>query len=1023
MSAHARLSPLAVASAGLVLWGICPGPAAAAVDSKTSKPIRFNQDIRPILADNCFQCHGFDQKSRKADRRLDQREGAFAEKDGVRAIVPGDLTKSEMHRRIHSSDPDEVMPPPKDGKKLTPEQKALLDEWIRQGAPYELHWSYTPPVKAAVPAQQHPVDAFIAQRHATVGMQFAAEADKRTLIRRLFFDVTGLPPSMAEVAAFEKDVSPEAYTRLVDTLLASPHYGERMAIPWLDVVRFADTIGYHSDTPRNIWPYRDYVIRSFNSNKRFDVFTREQIAGDLLPDATTEQKVGSAFNRLLLSTEEGGAQPKDYEARMLTDRVRAVGTVWLAQTIGCAQCHDHKFDPISTRDFYTMGAFFADISEGIVAKREPGMPVPAPEEEKKLADWKARLAALRDSLNNAQELEKLLPAWEASLAGGAPQTSWNLLPAEKMVSDKKSKLSADPDGFAVVAPESAHVEDVISLTVKTPEGAPTQGFRLEAVASEGLRDSKQKFTTRSANFVIHKVTVLSQGRQIGVLDSSASEEQKEFPGKQVADHAGKQPQSGWSPPAKSDATPELYLELMEAVPANSVLTVQIRFSNAAGKILGKARLSATQAEGMARAPRLLYPENIRKIVEVSAEKRNAQHKAALTAHIRETHPALLGKRREIAREDAALTAFVEALPKCIVSVHTDNKRVVRILPRGDWQNESGEVVAPALPSFFVKPPEDGRKLTRMDLANWLVSKENPLTARVFVNRLWKQFFGMGLSKVLDDLGSQGDAPVHGELLDWLACEFMDSGWDVKHMVRLLLTSRAYRQTSIASKELAARDPLNREWARQGRWRLDAELVRDNALQSAGLLVKTIGGPSVKPYQPEGYWENLNFPRRNYEHDNGPHQFRRGLYTWWQRSFVHPSMIAFDAPTREECAAERARSNIPQQALVLLNDPTYVEAARNLAVRIVKEGGTTADQRIEWAFRNVLQRAPSTAEKQQLSKLAGTHLVQFQDAPQQADTLLKVGISEVPGGAPTPELAAWTSVARVLLNLHETITRS
>lgn len=992
-------------------------------NSQTPREIRFNRDIRPILAEHCFHCHGFDQKTRKADRRLDEMEGAYAEKDGVRAVVPKDLQKSDLHRRIHSKDPDEVMPPPKETKQLTAAQRSLLDEWIRQGASYEKHWSYTPPAKVAIPPGQNAVDALIQARHSQIGLQFSPEADKRTLIRRAHLDLTGLPPSAEEVAVFEKDSSPDSYARLVNRLLDSPHFGERMAIPWLDVVRFADTIGYHSDTPRNIWPYRDYVIRAFNANKRFDQFTREQIAGDLLPDATTDQKVASAFNRLLLTTEEGGAQPKDYEARMLTDRVRAVSTVWLAQTIGCAQCHDHKFDPFSMRDFYSLGAFFSDISEGIISKREPGMPVPTPDEEKKVSEWKPRINAMREELQTHSLAPELHASFEASLINIDSETHWRRLAAEKPSSEKKAKLATDPEGFTTIEPGAGAAEDSLTFTITTPEGAPTQGFRIEAIPADGLKDLKQKTAGRSASFVLNEIVMQMGGKSLNWMGATASSEQKAFPAKLAVDQLNKPANNGWSPVSDAAGTPQIFLELLDPVPAGTTLKVQIQAAHAAGKILGKLRFSATQVEGICRAPQLIYPDKIRKIFETPAEKRNSAQTGALAAHIREFHPALHSKRKAVAHEETAMNAFINALPKCIVSIHTESKRVVRILPRGDWQNETGEVVSPGLPGFFAKPRGDGRALSRLDLADWLVSRENPLTARVFVNRLWKQFFGTGLSKTLDDFGSQGDAPVHGELLDWLATEFMDSGWDVKHMVRLLVTSRAYRQTSVASKELAARDPLNREWARQGRWRLDAELVRDTALEAAGLLVKSIGGPSAKPYQPEGYWENLNFPRRTYADDAGPLQFRRGLYTWWQRSFLHPSLLAFDAPTREECAAERSRSNIPQQALVLLNDPTYVEAARNLAARIVREGGSTVDERIEWAYRRVLQRRPTPLERQQLSKLAASHQAQFQDAPKQAETLMHIGISEMPGATPAPELAAWTSVARVLLNLHETITRS
>ncbi len=730
--------------------------------------VQFNRDIRPILSDNCFACHGPDARHRQADLRLDLREAAVEAK----AIVPGQATSSQIIVRVRSTDADAIMPPPSSHKKLTAAQIELLENWIDQGAEYQKHWSYEQPVKAEVPAGRHPIDVLVERQLADKSLKLSPLADRRTLIRRLAFDLTGLPPDPIEVESFLNDTSATAYEQLVDRLLDDPHYGERMAIGWLDVVRFADTIGYHSDNPRNVWPYRDWVIESFNKNKRFDRFTLEQIAGDLLPDADQETRVGSAFNRLLLSTEEGGAQPRDYEARMLTDRVRAIGAAWLGQTTGCAQCHDHKFDPFTTRDFYALGAFFADIKEPIVGRREEGMVVCPPDQ------W-ARWQELKTQARNSKESAKELESFEASL------------------------------------------------------------------------------------------------------------------------------------------------------------------------------------------------------------------------------------------------------PHCLVSSSLPEPRKVRVLPRGNWMDESGEVVQPAFPSYLKGPDasSSSRELTRLDLAQWLVARDNPLTARTVMNRLWKQFFGMGLSRVLDDLGAQGEPPTNAPLLDYLACEFMDSGWDMKHMVRLIVTSHTYRQVSTASPELRTADPLNRWLARQSPFRLEAELVRDNALKVSGLLVNKIGGPSVKPYQPEGYWENLNFPTREYAASPDQEQYRRGLYVWWQRSFLHPSLLAFDAPSREECTADRNRSNLPQQALVLLNDPTYVEAARALAGRILAECPGDDAPRMAWAWQQVLQRTPTASEQQAMMKLLEKQRQAYSQNRAAAEKFLKIGLAPASKDLDACDLAAWTHVARVLLNLHETITRS
>jgi hypothetical protein len=823
---------------------------AAAVAS--SAPVSFNRDIRPILSDNCFYCHGPDASHRQADLRLDIRDDAVA----AGAIVPGKPAESTLVSRINATDSGELMPPPESHKKLDAKQKELLGRWIDEGAEYQKHWAYEQPVKVAVPAGTNGVDHLVRKRLAEIGLKPSAEADRRTLIRRLSFDLLGLPPTPDEVAAFVADTRPDAYVILVDRLLASPHYGEKMAIGWLDAVRFADTIGYHSDTPRNVWPYRDWVIRSFNDNQPFDQFTIHQVAGDLVPDASQETRIGSAFNRLLLTTEEGGAQPKDYEARMLTDRVRAIGAAWLGQTTGCAQCHDHKFDPFTTRDFYALGAFFADIKEPIIGHPEEGMIVGTPEEHKRLAELDAALAEAK------KRYEAIVPQLDAA------QQQWE--------------------------------SDIVAYSVTLPELLP---------------------------------------------DSQATDAEQNT-AKQVAASLAKEP-------AKRDGNDKNRLRDYFRVKAT--------------------KLFQTERDGLAKA--------------------------------------------EKERKD-----FYNPLAKCLVSVHADTPRTVRILPRGNWMDETGEVMKPALPSYLPRPAIEGREPTRLDLAQWLVSRDNPLTARVVMNRLWRQFFGTGLSKVLDDLGAQGEPPANPELLDWLACEFMDSQWNMKHMIRTIVTSATYRQTSVATPQLATADPYNRELARQSAFRVDAECVRDAALSVSGLLVRTIGGPSVKPYQPDGYWENLNFPVRTYPNDTGDKQYRRGLYTWWQRSFLHPSMLAFDAPSREECCAERNRSNIPQQALVLLNDPSYVEAARSLAARILKECNGSPEERVAWAWRQVLQRLPRVEEMETVMPLLREHLAHYQASPAAADELLKTGLAAVPPGIDKAELAAWTHVARVLLNLHETITR-
>lgn len=770
--------------------------------------VEFNRDIRPILSNHCFTCHGPDAEKREADLRLDTRDGLLSRESADSGlIVPGDRDASLLYQRVAAPDADLRMPPADAEQPLTARQIALLGRWIDQGADWQDHWFLRPPGRVSPPDvrnaswPENPIDRFILSRLEKEGLQPSPPADEITLIRRLSFDLRGLPPALDEVEDFTADNSPMAYDRLVDGMLASPHFGERMAIYWLDLVRYADTVGYHGDQEREVSPYRDYVINAFNANLPFDQFTVEQLAGDLLPDPTLAQKVASGYNMLGMTTIEGGAQPKEYLAKYASDRVRNASSVWMGATLGCAECHDHKFDPYTMRDFYSFAAFFADLRQKGVGNPAADLAVPNADEQRQLDRIAEEVALLEDELQNVNASQSSSRQTESEIASAA------------------AKIQMKIDEL--------------------------------------------------------------MGRQKEILD-----------------------------------------------------------------------------------------------------------------HARHTIP----------------TVSVEP-------------RVMRILPRGNWLDETGEIVTPAVPDCLPPLNAVGSRATRLDLARWLVSPDHPQTARVFVNRLWKLFFGTGLSKTLDDLGTQGERPSHPELLDWLAVEFIDSGWDVKHMVRLMVTSRTYRQSSLVSDELRRGDPFNRLLARQSRFRIDAEMVRDNALAVSGLLVREIGGDSAKPYQPEGYYAHLNFPKRTYKSDTGSQQYRRGVYTHWQRTFLHPALLAFDAPSREECTAERPISNTPLAALVLLNDPSFVEAARVFAVRILESGGTNAEQRAIWAWRQVLSRTPKEREVRLLVQLYENHHEHYQAHRGAAEKLLSVGLSPRPAGHKLDELAAWTSVARALLNLNETITRN
>ena len=1009
--------------------------------------VQFNRDIRPLLTENCLFCHGPDKNHREARLRLDVRDDAIE----LGAIVAGKPDDSELIARIFSEDEAEVMPPPKSNKHLTPQQKQLLKRWIAEGAEYQSHWSYIAPSRPSLTGDTNGIDQLVQRRLSALHLKPSPEADRRTLVRRLFQDLIGLPPTPAEVEAFVNDSAADAWPRLVDRLLASPHYGERMAQDWLDVVRFADTIGYHSDTPRNVYPYRDYVIRSFNTNKPFDQFTVEQLAGDLLPNSTLEQQVASCFNMLLLTTEEGGAQARDYEARMLGDRVRAVGTVWLGQTLGCCQCHDHKFDPAKTRDFYAMGAFFADLQEPIIGRRPPGIIVPDAAQTAELARLDAAAAEVEAKLNApSPELATAQAAWEQDVARELANASqWTALHPEQVASEQGVQFKIEPGEIVFADRNPRSGADTYRITVKTKLKQIT-GFQLDALPQPTL-PQQGPGRAESGSFVLTEFSVAdAAGQAVRLQNATATNAESTKPAAAAIDGNADQ-NNGWSAPGLPGASSAIRFELENPLGSGDELTLvfSVQQKQGANHVLGRFRISATTApRPLLPVSAVLPPTEIVELITRDAAQRDDAQRAKLAAWYRAMAPGLAELRIGLFDARRARTDYENTLPRCMVSVSTPAPRTVRILPRGNWLDDSGELMQPALPGYLVNTvalADSGAaagapiasagapasapagaaspRLTRLDLARWIVSRENPLTARVFVNRLWKQFFGSGLSKTVDDLGAQGEWPTNPELLDWLACEFMDSGWDVKQIVRTIVLSSTYRQVSTVTPELLEKDPFNRELARQSRYRLDAELVRDNALRISGLLVEKVGGPSVKPYQPDGYWENLNFPVRQYEASTGEDLYRRGLYTWWQRSFLHPSLLAFDAPTREECAAERNRSNIPQQALVLLNDPIYVEAARAFATRILKEGGADTDSRLTWAWQRALSRPPRDDERRAVAALLERQRAAYTKDTAAAEALLKVGQLPRPEGTNPVELAAWTSAARVLLNLHEVITRN
>jgi mono/diheme cytochrome c family protein len=1039
----ARLSRGAGWVAILAVAGLIAPASRAAAEAAKGTRIEFNRDIRPILSDNCYSCHGPDKNRRKAKLRLDERASALANQ----AIVPGKPDESELVARVTSDDGDEVMPPPSTHKTLTPVQKDLLRQWVAQGAEYQGHWAYVPPVCPPVPSVQHrtwvrnPIDAFILPALESKGLGPSPEADRRTLIRRLSLDLTGLPPTPDEVRAFEQDTDSRAYERLVDRLLDSPHYGERMAVPWLDLARFSDTVGYHGDQNQRIFPYRDYVIDSFNRNKPFDQFTIEQLAGDLLPEPTTEQLVATGFNRLNMMTREGGAQPGEYLAKYASDRVRTVAITWLGSTMGCAECHDHKYDPFTQRDFYSLSAFFADVKQWGVYSDYDYTPNPElrgwtndypfpPEIEVASPYLKRRQDQLRDRIRKVCSHAASSPAtggrsadaFESWISSGADlvRTSPEGWKTPPVVTERGAKLV--PDGSVLLA-DPADKEtrgkpgDAWTFRMKPGAGGLAR-IRLELLPHQAHGGKVVRGDADSTSVSLSASTRSpgsSQDRPLTFFHADADLKEPRYAnGDEILGVL-----AGWrSSRQRKDRkqTAIWYLDKPIELAADEELKIVVRADRA-----GCIRLSASPF-GFDPAERPALDEDQRRAIQAKPDQRTPAQVEELTElyFLGTGHdPSAWGEVKSLflklreCRDGRTYTMITKAMPP----------PATRVLPRGNWQDQSGAVVDPAVPHFLPQPvAAKGGRLTRLDLARWITSPDNPLTARVFVNRLWKQFFGTGISSLVEDLGAQGEWPVHPELLDWLALEFRDGGWDVKRMIKLLVMSAAYRQDSRHRPELRDIDPNNRLLASQSPRRLEAEFVRDNALAIAGLLNLDMGGPSVFPYQPPGYYANLQFPDRDYIANRDDRQYRRGVYMHWQRTFLQPMLANFDAPPREECTAARTVANTPQQALTLLNDPTFVEAARVLAQSLLgAPAGSDAD-RIERLYQKALARSPRERERQSLTAFLAARRESFRSHPSEADPLLRVGLAPLAAGIDEPELAAWTTVCRVVLGLHETITR-
>ena len=976
-------------------------------------PLRFGRDVRPILSEHCFECHGPDGAQRQADLRLDVAE-SFGERrtSGLPLVRPGDVAGSELARRITHASADERMPPADFRHELDAEELSILLRWIEEGAEWEGHWAYQSIQEPSSDTVLAPgtIDAHLRRSWSVAGLEPQPRADRSTLVRRAALDLTGLPPSpemLERVQGVDFDL---AWGELVDELLASPHHAERLAQFWLDLVRYADTVGYHGDQAWRVWPYRDWVIESFEQNMPFDRFTVAQVAGDLLPGSTLEDKVASTYLRLNMVTFEGGSQPKEFLLKYQADRVRNVSGTWLGSTMGCAECHDHKFDPTTTRDFYSLAAFFADIQEQGVYTRfqdgsvPPEMRVPSAEDTARLASFDVRIEEVEARIAGV-DLEAERAAWEEGI---------------------RSELQGPP-------------ADHVWLEDSPPQGARVEGAWRWEDAPDGPQGSRVRLQ-EGAGIVQHfyhqapEALVSQEGDRFFLHVWLDPEDPPETVMLQV--HSGNWDHRAYWGADRisfggigSDQPGHRHEGDLPLPGAWARLEVDgERIGLAAGAVVDG--LAFTQFGGRARwgragvltaSPGLLAAGASPELGAMVRLPRGERDEEKLRALFADRAPSLAPLRAERDGLVADRSSFDDSIPRTLAVV-SGAPRETRIRPRGNWMDDSGPVVQPDVPHFLPGlPPREGRA-TRLDLARWLVAPDNPLTARVFVNRVWRLFFGYGLSRSVDDSGLQGEAPDHPELLDRLARDFIDSGWDVRALVRSMVTSEAYLARSVARTSVDGLDPENRLFGRQERWRLDGEFVRDLALATSGLLNPEVGGASVKPYQPAGYWRELNFPRRTWQHDQGDSLYRRGMYTFWCRTFLHPTMKAFDAPAREECTARRGQSNTPLQALALLGDPGFVEAARVLAERVLMLDVAGDRERMEQLYRIVLARPCTAEELEILLPLVSSQLEHFAANPEEARLLAAAGEAPVAGELDPVHVAAWSGITRTVLNLGEAITR-
>ena len=977
--------------------------------------VSFNDDIRPLLSNSCYRCHGPDEEDRKGKLRLDTREGALHDRKGFAAIVPNNLEDSELIYRIVTDDEDEVMPPPGKGDRFTKEQIELFKQWIKEGANYEVHWSYEKPVRPEVPVVASPkwkvsnaIDSFIYDRLKKEGLTPSEGTDRYTLIRRVSLDLTGLPPTVEEVEAFVTDERADAYARLVDRLLAKPAFGEHWTRGWLDLARYADSAGYADDPGRTIWAYRDWVIRAFNTNMPFDQFTVEQIAGDLLEAPTEDQLIATAFHRNTKTNNEGGTSDEEFRNAAVVDRVNTTMATWMGTTAACAQCHTHKYDPITHEEYFQMFAIFNQSEDADRRNEAPIIQVVGQENAKHRVELEAMIAALeKETLVLKNHDSEVLEKWESDLKASAG--SWQVLEPTKMTASSGATFKMGSDGSILMSGKTAATDDYTIIAVSKLKNITA--LKIEALAYDKLGSGGPG---RTGNFVINEIELSAGKIKASFSNATSTYDQPTFEAATAIDGNTDQG-SGWAVGGALGQDHHIVLELEEPL-AGSELSLKLlqRYPDHA---LGRFRISVADSEG----PSVALSAAIIDILKKDSSKRSAAEKASLMGLYAKSNSEAIAHIKKINNLKKQLVAIK---PLTSVPVMRDlpevKHRKTHIQLRGSYLSLGKEVSA-GIPKIFGDLAE-GVDRDRLAMAKWLVRKDNPLTARVVANRFWESLFGVGIVLTSEEFGSQGERPSHQELLDWLAIEFMEGEWDVKRFLKILVMSSAYQQSSHVSNEMAARDPDNRLVARGPRIRLTAEMIRDQALAVSGLLSSKMHGAPVRPPQPNLGLKAAFGGGTDWKTSVGEDKFRRGIYTSWRRSSPYPSMATFGAPNREVCTVRRGTTNTPLQALVTLNDPVYIEAAQALARRMMGEGGTTTGERLDYGFRLCLSRKPNRTEAARLLALFGETRSTYAADSELAKQMATIPIGPVPPGTDVVDLATLTVIGNIILNLDEMLMK-